>query len=222
MEQIFRQGEVCAGCQRAKQLTPAPTGLYLCNDCHTIMALSFNDSMVLRRLMAGLDYKKDKYNIYLIGSLKNRQIMDLANELRSFDARFDVHDEWITPGPNADDYWQEYETNRGRKWAEALRSRGCTNIYQFDKAYMDLADSVILVLPAGKSGMCELGYAAGKSIHTGIFLNDHEPERYEVMPNFADDIIQNVDDLKTLLKGKADAIFSSGSQRSKTIHRLSV
>jgi cell division septation protein DedD len=48
--------------------------------------------------------KKTKV-IYLIGSLKNRKkIIDLANRLRKLG--FEVFDDWIAPGPDADDYWE--------------------------------------------------------------------------------------------------------------------
>lgn len=205
MSQLQRQQYKCAGC-RAEDITfnllePTPSGLLLCQICKNILFEAKNDPLYLRRLMATLDYKKDKHNVYLIGSLRNPAIIPLGNILRQH-PEFDVHDEWITPGPDADTNWQLYENARGRKWADALKSRGCQNLYTFDRAYMDLADSIVLTLPAGKSGMCELGYAAGIGKNTILFLNNSEPDRFEVMPNFATHIVKTEDELIQVLKGQ--------------------
>ncbi len=49
---------------------------------------------------------------------------------------------------------------------------------------MDRCASALLVLPAGKSGHLELGYAIGSG-KKGYILLDKEPERYDVMYAFA-------------------------------------
>ena len=45
--------------------------------------------------------------IYLIGSLRNAKIAEIANKLRS--AGHEVFDDWFGAGPEADDFWQKYE-----------------------------------------------------------------------------------------------------------------
>ena len=97
--------------------------------------------------------------LYLIGSLKNDRIPVLAEELRG--AGLSVFDDWHCAGPDADDIWQQYEADRGRSYAEALDGAHAKNVFEFDKTHLDQASAVVLVLPAGKSGHLELGYAVG-------------------------------------------------------------
>ena len=57
----------------------------------------------------------------------------------------------------------------------------------------------VLVMPAGKSGHMELGYLAG--IKTPVYvLFDKEPERYDIMYRFADDVVFSVEELVEVLK----------------------
>lgn len=212
LAQLKRQNFACYGClntltsQSARidhnHATGEVRGL-LCDHCNWTLGHAKENPQTMRRLMAFLDYKPAKHNVYLIGSLKNKAIAPLANEIRKH-AEFDVMDEWITPGEMADDRWQEYETAREREWAEAMRSRGCQNIFMFDRAYMDHADTIVLTMPAGKSSMCELGYAAGRGKNTVLYMNGQQPDRYEVMPNFAQHIVHTQGELITLLKELQD------------------
>lgn len=207
-QQFIRQNKRCYGCMTPLEfaqicidhchVTGRVRGI-LCNHCNWSLGHAKDNSQTLRRLQALLDYKRDKHNVYLIGSLRNRHIISLANEIRKH-PEFDVMDEWITPGAEADTYWQEYEALRGRTWDEAMRSRGCQNIFTFDRAFMDHADTIVLTMPCGKSAMCELGYAAGMGKNTVIFMNGDKPDRYEVMPNFAQHIVHTQEELITLLK----------------------
>ena len=61
-------------------------------------------------------------SVYLIGSLRNPKIPQVANILR--EAGHDVFDDWFSPGPNCDDEWKTYEQLRGRSYLEA--SKGTT------------------------------------------------------------------------------------------------
>jgi hypothetical protein len=52
-----------------------------------------------------------KKKIYIIGALKNNEITNIAEELRKINNKsieYDVFDQWITPGPDADQYLFEY------------------------------------------------------------------------------------------------------------------
>lgn len=123
--------------------------------------------------------------IYIIGSMRNPEIPILANDLRK--NGFNVFDDWYSPGPEADDKWQEYEKQRGRHYKEAIRGHHARTVFNFDKSHLDDCDAGILVMPAGRSGHIELGYLAGQKKTTYV-LFDKEPERFDVMYQFVDDI----------------------------------
>lgn len=97
--------------------------------------------------------------IYLIGSLRNPEVPRLGNILRT--AGHEVFDDWFGAGPEADDYWKKHETQRGVSYYEALHGYAAGNVFAFDKTHLDRCSHVVLVMPAGKSGHLELGYAIG-------------------------------------------------------------
>ncbi len=130
--------------------------------------------------------------IYLIGSLRNPLVPDIANALRK--EGHEVFDQWYGAGPNADDHWMEYCKNKGMNFKEALADAGAQHVYKFDRTYLDLSDTVVLVLPAGKSGHLELGYALGRG-KRGYILLSGEPERYDVMYNFATGVFTSLEEL---------------------------
>jgi hypothetical protein len=130
--------------------------------------------------------------IYLIGSLRNPLVPDIANHLRTFG--HEVFDQWYGAGPNADDCWQAYCKNKGFNYKQALADHGAQHVFNFDKRFLDAADTVVLVLPAGKSGHLELGYALGRG-KKGFILLDGEPDRYDCMYNFATDVYFRLEDL---------------------------
>lgn len=119
---------------------------------------------------------------YLIGSLRNPLVGEIGNLLRARGVT--VFDDWYAAGPEADDYWQKYEQARGRPMAEALKGAHAQDVFHFDKTNLDASGAAVLILPAGKSGHLELGYMAGTGKHTYILM-DGEPDRFDVMYNFA-------------------------------------
>lgn len=210
-KQLQRQGYACLLClmpfeARAPSIDHSHTtgkvrGL-LCNQCNTALGMAKESPETLRRMIAYLEYDLTAFRIYLAGTLANPRIPLLGNRLRA--EGFDVMDEWWTPGPQADEHWQEYEGIRGRTYKDALQGRAATNIYLFDRAYLDLADAIVVVLPAGKSAMIEMGYAVGRGKQVCFFL-DEEPKRYDIMPRFADMAIKSEDELVSVLRSFADA-----------------
>jgi hypothetical protein len=92
--------------------------------------------------------------IYLIGSLKNPTLTEASTALRA--AGHEVFDDWWAAGPKADSYWQDYEAARGRTYKEALTSPIAVHNFEFDKKWLDWADTGVLVLPAGKSAHMEV------------------------------------------------------------------
>lgn len=139
-------------------------------------------------------------NIYLIGSLRNPEVPNIANRIRALGHQ--VFDDWFAAGPEADDKWREYEISRGRDYLEALNGAAAKNVFAFDKRHLDAADAAVLLLPAGKSGHLELGYVIGSGRRGYVLLDTSD--RWDVMYQFASGVFNNVDDLVKEL-GNADS-----------------
>lgn len=131
-------------------------------------------------------------SLYVIGSLRNKEIRNIGNAIREIG--IDAFDDWHAAGPEADDFWQSYETGRGRSYKEALAGRAAQHVFAFDRHHLDRCDGAVLVLPAGRSGHLELGYVAGQGKPTFI-LFDQVPERYDVMYNFATNVFFSLEEL---------------------------
>lgn len=134
--------------------------------------------------------------IYLIGSLRNPRIPQIANELRA--AGYEVFDEWYSAGCDADEKWRDYERQRGHDLVEALKGYPARHVFEFDRRHLLRAHEVVLVLPAGKSGHLELGVALGLG-KPGYVLLDANPDRYDVMYQFANGVCRTVQDLLGML-----------------------
>ena len=119
--------------------------------------------------------------IYLIGALKNWKVIEIAKELRKLG--FEVFDSWISPGPNADEYWRKYSKKKGLTHKNALKDWSAQHIFEFDKTHLDRCDIAILIMPCGKSGHLELGYAIGSG-KKGYILFDKEPMKWDIMHLF--------------------------------------
>lgn len=204
--QLTRQNNSCYGCQTniTKHTacidhdhdTGKVRGL-LCKSCNWALGHLKDNKETLYRLSAYLEYDRTKKGIYLIGSLRNDNIPKVAKGLR--ESGFSVWDEWFSAGPEADDSFQKYHTDLDRNFKEALTSGVAQHIFFFDKARLDLCDVGVLVMPAGKSGHLELGYMAGRGKKTYI-LNAGEPDRFDIMPQFATAVCNNFDELLVELK----------------------
>ena len=139
--------------------------------------------------------------IYLIGSLRDKRIPKIANEIREKTGH-EVFDDWFAPGPRADDHWRGYETARGRSYGEALKGLAATHIFSFDKTHLDNAEIGVLILPSGRSCHLELGYMLGQG-KLGYVLMDN-PERWDVMYQFATGIAFNMDELMEMINACVD------------------
>lgn len=135
--------------------------------------------------------------LYLIGSLRNPLVPDIGNELRQ--AGYEVFDDWFSGGPGADDAWRDYEKGRGHTLVQALQGHAARNIFQFDYRHLSEATHVVLTLPAGRSGHMELGWAIGKGKNCHVLL-DKDPDRYDVMYQFAAGVHET---MESLLRGLA-------------------
>jgi len=113
--------------------------------------------------------KKKKLVIYVIGSLRNKNVPIISNKLRKSTSH-EIFDSWYSPGPHADDYWRHYEKAKGVTYKEALRDWAAKHIFEFDVHHLDRADVVVLIMPAGccKTGLPPLAtYARTIQINLG-------------------------------------------------------
>lgn len=138
--------------------------------------------------------------VYLIGSLRNPRVPEVASAIRA--AGFDCFDDWFAAGPNADDAWRDYEKARGHRLPQALQGYAARHVFDFDYKHLDSSDVVVLLMPAGKSGCIELGWALGRG-KRGYILLDTDPDRYDVMFAFATGVVETVDELIRHLRGEA-------------------
>jgi hypothetical protein len=144
-------------------------------------------------------------SIYLIGSLRNTSVTRLASRLRA--AGHDVFDDWVSAGPEADDYWQKYVTERGQSYDQALRGYAAQHVFQYDRKHLNRCDIAILTMPAGKSAHLELGYFIGLG-KPGYICLEKTPERFDVMYAFADKVFQSYDDCVRHFYPKEDTDWS--------------
>ena len=152
-------------------------------------------------------------NIYLIGSLRNPGIPKIAAKLR--EAGHEVFDDWYAAGPEADDYWQKYETARGHNYKEALEGYAANHVFSFDKHHLDTNDIAILALPAGKSGHLELGYMIGQGKKGYILFDETMPDRWDVMYLFATGVYFTLDSLIEELDKQNSNLFAYTKINSK-------
>ena len=135
--------------------------------------------------------------VYIIGSLRSDNVPAVAKYLR-LNTKHDIFDDWYAAGPEADDMWQKYEQARDHNFSEALKGHAAQHVYQYDKKHLDEADAGVLVLPAGKSGHLEAGYLIGQGKPVYILLQ-REPERFDVMYNFATMVTTSLMDIAIAL-----------------------
>lgn len=133
-------------------------------------------------------------SLYLIGSLRNSKIPEIAEHLRRT-LDIEVFDDWHCVGPDCDSFWREYELARGHTYQEALAGYHARDVFEFDKRHIDRCDAVALVLPAGRSGHLELGYAIGRGKPGFILLDDDAPDRFDIMYLFSTRVVSRLDDL---------------------------
>jgi len=131
-------------------------------------------------------------SIYIIGSLRNMdKVVEVGNKLRAIG--IEGFDDWISPGPEADDYWKKYSEARGQNYLEALGSWSARHVFEFDHYHLDRCDGAILLPPAGKSCHLEFGYTIGKGKPGWVLLDD--PERWDVMYQFATGWSYDIDEI---------------------------
>lgn len=135
--------------------------------------------------------------VYVIGSLRLDYVREFSEHLRA--EGYDVFDDWHAAGPQADDIWQEYEQFRGHSYLEALEGYHAKHAFALDLSHLNRAQIGVLLTPAGKSAHLELGYLLGQR-KRGYVLFDKEPERWDLMYQFATGIFMDKNKLFAELK----------------------
>lgn len=161
----------------------------------------FSTSVGRLPMKVDLDGSQVSRKLYLIGSLRNPKVQEIAAEFRRLLPGWEVFDDWQAAGPEADDYWRDYEKAKGHDFTKALQGHAAKHVYDFDKHHLDTSDAAVLILPAGKSGHLELGYMVGKGKYTAIMLDD-DPERFDVMYQFVDKVTRSVAEIVEDLNAK--------------------
>ena len=140
--------------------------------------------------------------VYLIGSLRNPNIIGVQKALQLSFPNVEIFADWMAAGPEADDCWKTYEQGRGKSFKEALDGHAATHVFNFDKTHLVSSTAVVLVAPAGKSAHLELGWCLGQG-KPGFILLDN-PDRWDVMYKFATGVHEALD---TLCLDLADHLF---------------
>ncbi len=139
--------------------------------------------------------------LYLIGSLRNAFVPELAKRLRENCPDTEVFDDWFAAGPRADDHWKEYEQARGRNYIDALSGYSAGHVFDFDRSHLDSCTHSLLVLPAGKSGHMEIMYAQYKvGAKTAILLEQGADPRWDIMYKFIDNVFEAPEQVEEWLK----------------------
>ena len=125
--------------------------------------------------------------IYLAGSCQNESLTAFARSLRL--AGYEVFDDWKAIHPENDGAYLEYSKDRFLTYQEALDGKLATHSFQLDKYHIDTCHIFILLLPAGKSGHMELGYASKSGKMTLVVEPDDN--RFDLMYKFADKVFNH-------------------------------
>lgn len=156
--------------------------------------IKMNTESVLHDLWGPPAVKKQ---VYIAGSLRNNAIVNIHKWIEE-NTNWTVFSDWKAAHPDGDDAWRDYEKSLGYSFKQALKRPAAQNIFQFDKKHIDASDAMVLVLPAGKSGHLELGYAVGKGKKTAILLEQEDPERWDIMYQFST-VVSSMMELKEFL-----------------------
>ena len=152
-----------------------------------------------------LSLEDDPKKLYLIGSLRNERVPQLAASLRKECPEFEIFDDWYAAGPEADDWWKRYEQGRygvdAAAYQQGLEGYAANHVFEFDKGHIDSSSHALLVLPAGKSGHMEIMYALyGAGCDAAILLEPDADPRWDVMYKFIPNILKNEEEVVAWLR----------------------
>ena len=112
--------------------------------------------------------------IYVASSWRNPRQPGIVQALRA--AGHEVYDF----RGHGDFHWSDIDP-QWESWtpadaAEALRHPIAQRSFALDMEALKACDALVLVMPCGRSGHLELGYAIGAGKRTAVLLEDGEPE----------------------------------------------
>lgn len=136
--------------------------------------------------------------LYLASSWKNEtMVLDMAKLFRIYDHQVDAFCD-----PSKGRFVFNYEDLNGienMNAQNALQNQLVQKAFKEDQKWIDWADGVILILPAGRSAHLEAGYAVGQGKFL-IIYQDHFPNgEFDVMYGFADLVTSNLDEIIVFL-----------------------
>jgi hypothetical protein len=140
--------------------------------------------------------------IYVASSWRNNQQPKVVEVLRS--QGYDVYDFHNPAKDNNGFSWEEVDKNWESWTPRHFANKVTTDTiaaegFAYDKAALDGCDTLVLLLPCGKSAHLEAGYAAGqgKQVIVVLHWDGFEPE---LMYLLADAIVTNVDEMLAFLR----------------------
>jgi hypothetical protein len=135
--------------------------------------------------------------VYVVGSLRNARVPQVAGasharlrRVRRLAMRRDR-----TPTIPCVTTSSPGDERSSKRWLVTRRATSSRSI----SYHLQRADTVVLVMPAGKSGFLELGWALGQG-KRGYILFDGDPDRIDIMMQFADGICYSIEELKEALQ----------------------
>lgn len=137
--------------------------------------------------------------IYVASSWRNTERLDnVVRALRGadhevYDFREDGGFSWSDIDPSIPGGIGVEADTSAEKYLELVHDPIATAGFERDMKHLDEADTLVLVLPCGKSSHLELGYAIGQGKNTIIYLED--PMQPELMYRAADEMVTNIQEL---------------------------
>jgi hypothetical protein len=142
--------------------------------------------------------------IYVASSWRNQEYPRIVATLRG--AGHEVYD-FRNPAPDnngfswtaCDTDWQQWSP---RQYMEKLQTAPAEIGYGFDKRALDWCDTLVLVLPCGRSAHLEAGYAAGQGKRTIALLraDKFEPELMYLMISY---IVASIPEMLAAVRGES-------------------
>ena len=109
-------------------------------------------------------------------------------------------------------HWSQIDSFENLDAMNFMHDERSQKAFKEDKKWIDWADGVLLLLPAGKSAHLEAGYAVGKGKFLVIYQQKYPKGEFDVMYGFADLITDDFNSVTDFLKNKdkkavSDQIF---------------
>lgn len=125
-------------------------------------------------------------------------VLDTAIDLRA--SGHEVFVDWFGGGPKADEHWRDTQIALGHNMREAIEGSYAQNILAYDERWMEWAECVVVVEPAGKSGHMELVHFLKDGKPGYLYFPLGDPDRWDVMFGWATKIVYTMEELLDTLQ----------------------